>query len=277
MLKKRYTIFVFVTLFLLGSVVVAALASASPTMDSAAPTDFESNGTGSEAVNVNQAYNASPNSLETWFRVRIENISDDSALPSPFAPGVWAVHSAADPLFTANTVDRGLGLEAIAEDGDPSSLATALAGQAGIETSGVFNTPVGSGGPGPLLPGQAYEFTFSTTLTTTRLSLATMLVQSNDIFVSPDGQGIPLFGPGGTLLIGERDVTNAFMFWDAGTELNEAPGMGPNQAPRQAGPDTGAAEGVVSPFSNTTRGLPLASGIADVSVTETGGTLYGHR
>jgi len=33
--------------------------------------------------------------------------------------------------------------------------------------------------------------------------------------------------------------------------------MGPNQAPRQAGPDTGAAEGVVHLFGDTTRGLGI--------------------
>jgi hypothetical protein len=255
MFKKRYTIPALVALFLLGLVALASLAYAK--IESEAPEK------------------KSPNSArETWFSVRVENISEDSAFPGPFAPGAWAVHSEADPLFTADEMDRGLGLQDIAEDGDPSSLAAALAGQMGIETSGVFHTPVGAGEPGPLFPGQAYEFTFSTTMTTSQLSLATMLVQSNDIFASPDGEGIPLFRPDGSLWMGERDVTDALMFWDAGTELNEAPGMGPNQAPRQAGPDTGAAEGVVHPFDNTTRGLPLADGIADVSVTGAAGGTF---
>ena len=38
-----------------------------------------------------------------------------------------------------------------------------------------------------------------------------------------------------------------FLLWDAGTETNEFPGVGPNQAPRQSGADTGDAEmGIVS-------------------------------
>ena len=31
--------------------------------------------------------------------------------------------------------------------------------------------------------------------------------------------------------------------WDAGTEKNEVPGVGPNQAPRQAAPNTGGNDG----------------------------------
>jgi hypothetical protein len=272
MLRKRIVVSVFAAVYLAGSVALSTFASASPIPDDAAQTAPVSNGIELEAPE-DQVHEASQASLpETWFTVRIENISGDSAFPVPFAPGVWVVHSEADPLFAAGEMDRGLGLEAIAEDGDPSSLAAALAGQAGVEASGVFNTPVGASGPGPLLPGQAYEFTFSTTMTTSQLSLATMFVHSNDVFASPDGEGISLFGSGGTLQMGERDVTTEFTFWDAGTEVNEAPGMGPNQAPHQAGPDTGAAEDVVHPFDNTTRGLPLADGVADVSVTEAAGT-----
>jgi hypothetical protein len=207
----------------------------------------------------------------TMFRVRIENISGGSSLPTPLSPGVWTVHSSTGPLFTTGTADRGQGLVAIAEDGNPSALAAALAGQAGIASSGAFNTPIGASAPGPLLPGGAYEFTFSATPDAPRLSLATMFVHSNDIFIAPDEMGIDLFNPDGTPMA-ERDVTSELMLWDVGSEVNEAPGMGPNQAPRQAGPNTGAAEGIVARFTNTTRGLPIASGIARVSVTGSGGT-----
>ena len=30
--------------------------------------------------------------------------------------------------------------------------------------------------------------------------------------------------------------------WDAGTEVNQEPGLGPDQAPRQKAPNTGASE-----------------------------------
>jgi hypothetical protein len=177
----------------------------------------------------------------TSFVVRIENISDSDqlAMTTPFAPGVWAVHTAADPLFSAGQADRGQGLEVLAEDGDPSALAAALASQAGVSASGVFNTPVGAAQPGPLLPGQAYEFTFET-VPGNNLSFATMFVQSNDLFYAPDGAGIALFNGDGTPVNG--DVTAQVFLWDAGTEVNQEPGVGPDQAPRQAGPDTGPDE-----------------------------------
>ena len=37
-------------------------------------------------------------------------------------------------------------------------------------------------------------------------------------------------------------MTGRFHLWDAGTEVNEEPGFGPNQAPRQAAPNTGRTE-----------------------------------
>ena len=100
----------------------------------------------------------------------------------------------------------------------------------------VFNTPVDSAGPGPALPGAAYEFSFMAA-PGQNVSFATMFVQSNDLFYGPADTGLPLFDEEGNAL--EGDITEDLFLWDAGTELNEVPGEGPNQAPRQAGPDTG--------------------------------------
>jgi hypothetical protein len=101
--------------------------------------------------------------------------------------------------------------------------------------SGVFNTPVGAGGPGPLLPGKAYEWTFHA-MPGDRLSFATMLVQSNDWFFAPAEPGIPLYENGRKMT---GDVTGYVAIWDAGTEGDGPPGEGPYQAPRQPGPDSG--------------------------------------
>ena len=206
----------------------------------------------------------------TTFKVRIENISGNTALPSLLSPGVWAIHNEPAPFFTVNAADRGDGLAAIAEDGDPSTLAAALAGQAGVAWSGVFNTPVGGSAPAPIFPGEAYEVVIESTPAYPYLSLASMFVQSNDIFIGPGENGIRLFDDNGQPIFG--DVTNQVPFWDAGTEMNEAPGMGPNQAPRQAAANTGPKEGVVSVFNNSTRTLPLANGIASLTVLESNGT-----
>jgi hypothetical protein len=38
------------------------------------------------------------------------------------------------------------------------------------------------------------------------------------------------------------DVTSQVILWDAGTELNQEPGIGADQGPRQKGANTGKAE-----------------------------------
>jgi hypothetical protein len=174
------------------------------------------------------------------FLVRIENISGDSDLPTPFAPGVWVLHSEAGPLFVEGEADKGYGLEALAEDGNPAGLAEALNGM--DLHAGVFNTPAGADGPGPLLPGGAYEFEVKATPDTPYLSFATMFVQSNDLFVGPGEAGIALFDMDGMAMMGMHDVTADLLLWDAGTEANEEPGVGGDQAPRQAAANTGLPE-----------------------------------
>ena len=178
------------------------------------------------------------------FLVRIENVSGDSDLPTPFAPGVWVLHSEAGPLFTTGEADRGYGLEALAEDGNPANLLDALSGM--DLHAGVFNTPAGADGPGPLLPGGAYEFEVKATPDTPYLSFATMFVQSNDLFVGPDEAGIALFDMDGMAMDMMHDVTADLLLWDAGTEENEEPGAGPNQAPRQSAANTGPADGMAT-------------------------------
>jgi hypothetical protein len=181
------------------------------------------------------------------FTVRIENVStattlmpsDGSMQPVPMAPGAWALHSSPGALFTTGETDRGDGLEALGEDGDPSGLAAALAYQSGIVASGVFNTPVGAEGPGPLVPGGIYEFSFEASYGF-YFSFATMFIPSNDLFYGPDDKGIPLFDETGDPKTG--DVTMYVMLWDPGTEENQEPGVGADQAQRQSGPNTGAAD-----------------------------------
>ncbi len=163
------------------------------------------------------------------------SVAGDTGVTVPLSPGVWLVHRAAAPLFADGAPDRGAGLERIAEDGDPAELGAALAD----ENAGVFDTAVGASAPGPILPGQAFEVEL-TASPGDRLSLATMFAQSNDLFFAPGPEGIALFD-GDQPVTG--DVTASVALWDAGTEVNQEPGVGNQQAPRQAAPDTGAAEG----------------------------------
>ena len=71
------------------------------------------------------------------------------------------------------------------------------------------------------------------------LSLAWMFGQSNDLFYGND-RPIALFRPAGEPVRG--DMTPQLRLWDAGTEVNEEPGLGPNQGPRQKAEDAGTAE-----------------------------------
>lgn len=200
----------------------------------------------------------------TRFVVRIENVSGPGPIAGPVSPGVAVASVDADPFFTVDEADRGEGLAAIAEDGNAGPLGTATEG--GV----VFNTVEGAAMPGPAFPGDVYEFEVSA-LPGEALHLATMFVQSNDIFIAPDGTGIPLFDDAGAP-IAETDVTESLSLWDVGSEANEAPGSGPNQAPRQSAADTGPAEGVVREHVASTHALPSAASIVRVDVTEVGGT-----
>jgi hypothetical protein len=181
------------------------------------------------------------------FTVRVQNVSRGEALSlsngktAPFvsAPVLWTVHSGAtNPIFTGGKPDAGVGLEQLAETGNPSRLVKALASREGVVQAGADASPLGAPADGPLTPGQAYEFEI-TARPGEQLSLAWMFGQSNDLFYSND-RPIALFTAAGQPVSGA--LTTQLSLWDAGTEVNEEPGLGPNQGPRQAAPDAGVAE-----------------------------------
>jgi hypothetical protein len=187
----------------------------------------------------------------TRFTVRIENISsadgqvasDGSKWPFALSPGMFVLNDK-NLLFTEGKPAKANGLEAQAEDGNPAGLVSALENlhHAG-SLHGVYNTPAGSMGPGPIGPGGVYEFSF-TAAPKMKLYFTTMFGQSNDLFYAPDSAGIALFDAKGNPISG--DITDQLILWDAGTEVNEEVGVGPNQAPRQKMVNTGQAEnGVV--------------------------------
>lgn len=183
----------------------------------------------------------------TTFKVRVENVSTPRTLqlstgstaPAPTSPVIWLTHTGAAPLFKTGTKDRGQGLEGLSEDGDPGRLAQSCKGAKGVSAVGVMNVPVGDSQPGPALPGKAFEFTF-TANPGERLTVAMMFGQSNDLFYAPDEKGIALWDKAGRPVSG--DLTSQFVLWDAGTEVNQEPGVGTEQGPRQKGPNTGADE-----------------------------------
>lgn len=183
----------------------------------------------------------------TTFKIRLASASaadtlkpsDGSKAPAPISPAAWAVHASGQPIFTDGYADRGKGLEAQAEDGNPANLAASLKSDTTLSSTGVVTIPVGDTAAGPATPGKAFEFTV-TAKPGDRLSFTSMFGQSNDVFVAPSADGIALFGADGKPTQG--DVTSSVYLWDAGTEANQEPGIGADQAPRQAAPNTGAAD-----------------------------------
>ena len=159
-------------------------------------------------------------------------LASPTTAAGPLSPGVYVIHDSGMPLFKANAKDMGMGLEGIAEDGSPVMAVEKIPGAV------AFNTPVGDDMPGPATPGKKYSFTFMAK-PGDRLSFATMHVQSNDGFYAPADTGIPLFN--GNMPI-SGDMTAKVMLWDGGTEINQEPGVGADQAPRQSGPNPGASE-----------------------------------
>jgi hypothetical protein len=183
----------------------------------------------------------------TTFTIKVENISQGEVLKlsngktAPFvsAPVLWAVHAESmNPIFVAGQPDAGKGLETLAETGNPAPMAKALSGATGVAVVGADDRPVGSDAGGPIPPGKGYEFEV-TAAPGQALSLAWMFGQSNDLFYSND-RPIALFDAAGKPVTG--DMTRQLALWDAGTEVNEEPGLGPNQGPRQKTPDAGTAE-----------------------------------
>ncbi|WP_135662222.1 spondin domain-containing protein [Halorhabdus rudnickae] len=214
------------------------------------------------------------------FTVTIENVStpetlettadgDAATQPVPLAPGAYAVHTSDEPMFSMGESPRHNGLQALAEDGKPGTLAEHLSMRETVSDSGTVTTPVGADGPGPLTPGNRYEFTVhaESGQPATYLSLATMFVPSNDLFYALGGpDGAMLFDDGQPL---SGDVTDMVTLYDAGTEINEEPGVGENQPQRQRGAGAGLVErGTVAPVDEIAgHEYPAVSDVLSVSVT----------
>lgn len=227
----------------------------------------------------------------TTVTVRIENVAPSDVYGADshtggavwITPGAYAVHSGGNPIYTDGEA-ASIGLEALAEAGPPTGfegeagLVDELGASMAVQRSGAYtpantvadpNDPRGEvpGAP-PIAPGGAFEFEIEVT-PGQRLSVASMFVPSNDVFVSTDPSGIALWPEDGEPVDG--DVTDSMSLFDAGTEPNaEAPGTGPDQAPAQDAPDQGAEEGgTVRRLSAVDDGheYPAVEDVVQVTVT----------
>ena len=208
----------------------------------------------------------------TVFDATVRNVSGASGAAAAFSPGVYVAHT--DPaitymeghpqLFKAGRANLGNGLEALAEDGNPGPVHGYIStagwmSEIPVDGSyGIFDTPVNSSGPGSLRPGEEFHFTFEATPYAPYLSLATMLVQSNDWFAATPSTGVALFDADRNPVSGTIPVH----IFDAGTEADEPLGLGVHQAPRQARPNSGPADD-----DNTVRRVPELDAADFITVT----------
>jgi hypothetical protein len=142
-------------------------------------------------------------------------------------------------------------------------LAKSLEGAKGVKSVTVFNTPVGASTPGPITPGAAYEVTVSATAGD-RLSMTLMMGQSNDWFYASEENGIELFKNGKAI---SGEITSAIYLWNAGTEVDQEPGIGPDQGPRQKAPNTGKAENGVVKKVQDGKSYSQASSVMQITIT----------
>ena len=201
---------------------------------------------------------------DTTFVVTIENISDQSDTPTSLSPGIFVVHNENFALFKEGMPDEGLGLEQLAEDGNPALLVDNIAFAPGVTQVGAFLIPEEEDTPAPLLPGNgSYQFTIEANSEFQYISFATMFLESNDLFFAPNDSGIKLFRFGRAI---KGNITRRIRLWDLSTEVNEKPGEGANQAPRQLGPNSGLSDTGDIKIVNDEFSYPSVSKLVHVTV-----------
>lgn len=127
----------------------------------------------------------------------------------PLTPPLWAAHRPSTSLFTVGD-QASTGIREIAENGNLAPAAE-VASTDGQVTS--FGIALRDGdGPPPVLPGETRTFEVATDPSGTRLSLASMLVCTNDGFTGLDTLRLPAE-------VGASTTVDTFGY-DAGTEIN---------------------------------------------------------
>ncbi len=184
-------------------------------------------------------------------------VAEQTGITHVAGAGFAGVALDAEKLFALGDVDRGQGLENLAEDGNPLPLLEIDA----FTDSVVFADEEG-GGYEPLLPGTVTSFEIEAS-EGEGLFFATMLAQTNDLFFGTPPEGLPLF-EGGAPISGE--IAGELVLYDAGTELNQPPGLGSDQAPRQRAPDQGPIDETLE-IREPTDGYSYPPATAVLSVT----------
>lgn len=138
-----------------------------------------------------------------------------------------------------------------------------------FETKDYFNS--GTISEAGIAPGSSTSFSFNAGKGH-YLQFGTMFVKSNDLFYAPNDTGIALYDGNGNATTG--NITSQIKLWDAGTEVNETPGMGSNQPMNQTGPNTGVTENGNVHMVNDSFTYPATEDIISVMIAHDGGTLF---
>ncbi len=225
---------------------------------------------GTRAIPIPSALvNVSVSLTGSAYTVTLTNKSDKGPLMSPLSPAFYALHSSAYHYFTAGAA-ASAGLERLAEEGNTTVLVTEA------NTAGAVAATAGTAAYGP---GASVMFTVTPTSAMPLLSMAMMIGQTNDVFIGTRPQGVPLLDTAGMPRAAadvQQDIMNLLAVWDAGTEANEVPGVGPNQAPRQPAPNTGPADPIdmVRLYADSTNDLAHLSGFVNVMITHGTGSTF---
>lgn len=131
------------------------------------------------------------------FEVTITNLTRSQ----PISPILLATHEEDNHMYTLG-MPASTELIELAEDGENGALAAVLAGEAGVSDV--------QSGPSPLGPGKSQTLQISSRGPARYLSLAGMLVNTNDAFIGLDGMELPRNGVARVLVPA----------YDAGSETN---------------------------------------------------------
>ena len=172
----------------------------------------------------------------TTFDLTIENVSTAGTIPTdramgvnPLSPPVIAIFTGDDdPMFTGGE-SASEGTERIAEDGSFDAMIAQLTSNSNVKSSAAAPSPGGPGNNGALFNGERVTVTFVAE-PGDKMQFESMFVQSNDWFYAFPTGGLELFD-GATALSG--DLTGRVIIYDAGTEVDTAPGTGQFQKPVQ--------------------------------------------
>jgi hypothetical protein len=119
----------------------------------------------------------------------------------PLSPPLFVVHSSRADVWSVGAAASD-GVAALAEDADNSVLTAALDGAPGVRS-------VETGAGGPIPSGASRSYTIRTRGPHNRLTLLTMLVNTNDAFTGLD-----------SALVHGQGATYGMVAYDAGSEIN---------------------------------------------------------